>query len=111
MKNLIMIQMHTNKNEKSEKNSDKETNLNKNLYNVIVRITLLATSENNAELNREKLYRIMNSKRYSNENQQNLERFLRECATAFQIKLFTYKKNLIRVAYVQDFLFDRSAKK
>ena len=67
--------------------------------------------ENSAKLNREKSYRIINSKRYFDENQYNFERFLRECAIAFQIKLYTYKKFLIRVIYAQNFLFDRFAKK
>ena len=73
--------------------------------------TLLIRSKFNAEFHREKLYRMMNSKRYSSENQQNLKRFLRECVTIFQMKYLIYKKNLIRVIYAQDFLFDRSTEK
>ena len=46
-------------------------------------MTLFIRSKFNAKLHREKLYRIMNSKRYFDENQQNLKRFLRECATTF----------------------------
>ena len=67
--------------------------------------------ESSAKFNREKFYHMMNSKRYSDENQQNFERFLRECVIAFQIKFYIYKKNLIRVIYVQSFLFDRFAEK
>ena len=74
-------------------------------------MTLFIKSEFNAKLHREKLYRMMNLKRYFDENQQNLKRFLRKCATTFQIKFLIYKKNLIRVIYVQDFLFDRSIEK
>ena len=59
-------------------------------------LILSIRSESNAEHHREKLYRMMNPKRYSGENQQNLERFLRECATAFQIKPLTYKKDYDR---------------
>ena len=55
--------------------------------------------ENNAKFNREKFYRMINSKKYFDENQQNFERFLRECIIAFQIKFYIYKKNLIRVVY------------
>ena len=73
--------------------------------------TLLIRSKSNAKLYREKLYRMMNSKRYFDENQQNLKRFLRECATTFQMKSLIYKKNLIRIVYAQDFLFDRSTEK
>ena len=74
-------------------------------------MTLFIRSKFNAKLHREKLYRMMNSKRYFDENQQNLKRFLRECATTFQIKFLIYKKNLIRMIYVQNFLFDRSTNK
>ena len=56
--------------------------------------------ENSAKFNREKFYRIMNSKRYFDESQQNFELFLRECVIAFQIKFYIYKKSLIRVIYV-----------
>ena len=63
-------------------------------------MTLFIKSKFNAKLHREKLYRMMNSKRYFDENQQNLKRFLRECATTFQIKFLIYKKNLSRVIYV-----------
>ena len=73
--------------------------------------TLLIRSESNAKFHREKLYRMMNSKRYFDKNQQNLKKFLRECATTFQMKSLIYKKNLIRVIYAQNFLFDRSTKK
>ena len=74
-------------------------------------MTLFIRSEFNAKLHREKLYRMMNLKRYFDENQKNLKKFLRECATTFQIKFLIYKKNLIRVIYVQNFLFDRSTEK
>ena len=74
-------------------------------------MTLFIRSKFNAKLHREKLYRMMNFKRYFDENQQNLKRFLRECATTFQIKSLIYKKNLIRIVYAQNFLFDRSAEK
>ena len=74
-------------------------------------MTLLIRSEFNAKFHREKLYRIMNFKRYFDENQQNLKRFLRECATTFQMKSLIYKKNLIRIVYAQNFLFDRSTEK
>ena len=74
-------------------------------------LTLSIRLKFNAKLHREKLYRMMNSKKYSNENQQNFEKFLRECVTTFQIKSFIYKKNLIRVMYAQNFLFDRSTEK
>ena len=74
-------------------------------------LTLSIRSEFNAKLHREKLYRMMNPKKYSSENQQSLERFLRECVTTFQIKSLIYKENLIRVMYAQGFLFDRSAEK
>ena len=46
-------------------------------------MTLLIKSKFNAKFHREKLYRMMNLKRYFDENQQNLKRFLRECATTF----------------------------
>ena len=74
-------------------------------------MTLFIKSEFNAKLHREKLYRMMNFKRYFDENQQNLKKFLRECATTFQIKFLIYKKNLIRIVYAQSFLFDRSTEK
>ena len=74
-------------------------------------MTLLIRSESNAKLHREKLYRMMNSKRYFDENQQNLKKFLRECVTTFQMKSFIYKKNVICVIYAQDFLFDRLTEK
>ena len=74
-------------------------------------MTLFIKSKFNAKHHREKLYRMMNSKRYFDENQQNLKRFLRKCVTIFQMKSFIYKKNLIRMIYVQNFLFDRSTKK
>ena len=74
-------------------------------------MTLFIKSEFNAKFHREKLYRMMNFKRYFDENQQNLKRFLRECATTFQMKFLIYKKNLIRMIYVQNFLFDRSTEK
>ena len=63
-------------------------------------MTLFIRSEFNAKFHREKLYRMMNFKRYFDENQQNLKKFLRECATTFQIKSLIYKKNLIRMIYV-----------
>ena len=56
-------------------------------------MTLFIKSEFNAKFHREKLYRMMNSKRYFDENQQNLKKFLRKCATTFQIKSLIYKKN------------------
>ena len=62
-------------------------------------MTLLIRSKFNAKFHREKLYRMMNFKRYFDENQQNLKRFLRECATTFQMKSLIYKKNLIRMIY------------
>ena len=74
-------------------------------------MTLLIRSEFNAKFHREKLYRMMNFKRYFDENQQNLKKFLRECATTFQMKSLIYKKNLIRMIYAQNFLFDRSTEK
>ena len=74
-------------------------------------ITLFIKSEFNAKFHREKLYRMMNFKRYFDENQQNLKKFLRKCATTFQMKSLIYKENLIRMIYVQDFLFDRSIEK
>ena len=46
-------------------------------------LTLSMRSKSNAILNREKLYKMMNSKKYSKENQQNFERFLRKCVIAF----------------------------
>ena len=74
-------------------------------------MTLFIRSEFNAKFHREKLYRMMNFKRYFDENQQNLKKFLRECATTFQMKSLIYKENLIRIIYVQNFLFDRSTEK
>ena len=74
-------------------------------------MTLFIKSEFNAKFHREKLYRMMNFKRYFDENQQNLKRFLRKCATTFQMKFLVCKKNLIRMIYVQSFLFDRSTEK
>ena len=74
-------------------------------------ITLFIKLKFNAKFHREKLYRMINFKRYFDENQQNLKRFLRECATTFQMKFLIYKKNLIRMIYVQDFLFDCSTEK
>ena len=74
-------------------------------------MTLFIRSKFNAKLHREKLYRMINSKQYFDENQQNLKKFLRECATTFQMKFLIYKKNLIRMIYAQDFLFDRSTEK
>ena len=74
-------------------------------------MTLFIKSEFNAKFHREKLYRMMNFKRYFDENQQNLKKFLRECVTTFQMKSLIYKKNLIRIVYAQDFLFDRSTEK
>ena len=74
-------------------------------------MTLFIKSKFNAKFHREKLYRMMNFKRYFDENQQNLKKFLRECATTFQMKFLIYKKNLIRMIYVQNFLFDRSIEK
>ena len=74
-------------------------------------MTLFIKSEFNAKFHREKLYRMMNFKRYFDENQQNLKKFLRECATTFQMKSLIYKKNLIRMIYAQNFLFDRSTEK
>ena len=74
-------------------------------------MTLLIRSKFNAKFHREKLYRMMNFKRYFDENQQNLKKLLRECATTFQMKFLIYKKNLIRIVYAQDFLFDRSIEK
>ena len=74
-------------------------------------MTLFIRSEFNAKFHREKLYQMMNFKRYFDKNQQNLKKFLRECATTFQMKSLIYKKNLIRMIYVQDFLFDRSIEK
>ena len=70
-------------------------------------LILFIRSKFNAKLHRDKLYRMINS----NENQQNLRRFLRKCVTTFQIKSLIYKMNLIRVIYVQNFLFDRSTEK
>ena len=55
-------------------------------------MTLLIKSEFNAKFHREKLYRMMNFKRYFDENQQNLKNFLRECATTFQMKFLIYKR-------------------
>ena len=46
-------------------------------------MTLFIKSEFNAKFHSEKLYRMMNFKRYFDENQQNLKKFLRECATTF----------------------------
>ena len=74
-------------------------------------ITLFIRSKFNAKLHREKLYRMMNSNRYFDKNQQNLKKFLRECVTTFQMKSIIYKKNLIRIIYAQDFLFDCSIEK
>ena len=74
-------------------------------------MTLFIRSKFNAKLHREKLYRMINSKRYFDENQQNLKKFLRVCATTFQMKFLIYKKNLIRIIYTQNFLFDRSTEK
>ena len=74
-------------------------------------MTLFIRSKFNAKFHREKLYRMMNFKRYFDENQQNLKKFLRECATTFQMKFLIYKKNLIRMIYAQNFLFDRSTEK
>ena len=62
-------------------------------------MTLFIKSEFNAKFHREKLYRMMNFKRYFDENQQNLKKFLREYATTFQMKSLIYKKNLIRMIY------------
>ena len=74
-------------------------------------MTLLIRSEINAKLHRKKLYRMINSKRYFDENQQNLKKILSQCVTTFQRKFLIYKKNLIRIIYVQDFLFDFSIEK
>ena len=72
---------------------------------------LLIRFKNNAKFNREKFYCMMNLKRCFDKNQQNFERLLRVCVIAFQIKFYIYKKNLIRVIYVQDFLFHRFAER
>ena len=40
-------------------------------------------SKNNAKFNRQKLYRMINSKKYSSENLQNFKKFLCECVIAF----------------------------
>ena len=74
-------------------------------------LILSIQSKFNAKFYREKLYRLINSKKYSSETQQNFEKFLRECVTTFQLKSLIHKKNLIRVMYAQNFLFDRSIKK
>ena len=74
-------------------------------------MTLFIKSKFNAKFHREKLYRMMNSKQYFDKNQRNLKKFLRECATTFQMNSLIYKNFLIRMIYVQDFLFDRSIKK
>ena len=44
---------------------------------------LLIRFENSAKFNCEKFYRMINSKKYFDENQQNFERFLHECITTF----------------------------
>ena len=71
---------------------------------------LLIRFESNAKPNREKFYRMINSKKYFDKNQQNFEQFLRKCIIAFQINFYIYKKNLIRVIYAQAFVFDRFKK-
>ena len=63
-------------------------------------MTLFIKSEFNAKFHREKLYRMMNFKRYFDKNQQNLKKFLRECAMTFQMKFLIYKENSIRMIYV-----------
>ena len=67
--------------------------------------------KSSVKFNREIFYRMMNLKKYFDENQQIFERFLRKCVIAFQIKFYIYKKDLIRVIYVQDFVFNRFVKK
>ena len=57
-------------------------------------LILSIRSKFNAKFYREKLYRMINSKRYSSKNQQNFEKFLREYVTTFQIKFFIHNKNV-----------------
>lgn len=56
-------------------------------------IILSIRPEENAKLNREKLYRMVDPKWYPEKSQQDLERFLLECAQASQVKSHKYKKD------------------
>lgn len=57
----------------------------------------------------EKLYHMKNPVVYKGENQKDLDRFLRECNRAFQIKSITYRSDTQRVNYAQSYLEVRSS--
>jgi hypothetical protein len=59
-------------------------------------------------LQREKLFKIVDLKKYKKINQHDLNIFIRECNDEFEIKFYIYAENKNRILFVQRYLSDTS---
>jgi hypothetical protein len=82
--------------------------IDKTLRFLVVTLSIRSRQEN--ELQKEKMFKIVDSKRYKNTKQHDLNIFVRECQKAFDIRLLTYALNKDKILYAQRFLNDTSAK-
>jgi hypothetical protein len=74
---------------------------------------ILATSTNRSEiddLQKKKLFKIVNFKKYKNITQHDLNIFIRECNEMFEIRRNTYANDKDKILFARSFLDDVSAK-
>jgi activator of 2-hydroxyglutaryl-CoA dehydratase len=63
------------------------------------------------ELQKKKFFKIMNSKKYKNTTQHDLNTFIRECREIFEIRKHIYSDDKNKILFVKNFLEDVSTKK
>ena len=71
-------------------------------------VDLSMRSRDSDELNKKKILRVVDFKRYRDTKQHDLNVFVRECQNVFDIRLLTYVLNKDKILYAQEFLDDIS---
>jgi hypothetical protein len=72
-------------------------------------VTLSIRFRQGNELQKEKMFKIVDPKRYKRAKQHDLNTFVRECQRAFDIRSLTYALDKDKILYAQRFLDDTSA--
>jgi hypothetical protein len=82
--------------------------IDKTLKFLIVTLSIRSRQEN--EFQKEKMFKIVDSKQYKSIKQHDLNIFVRECQRAFDIRFLIYALNKDKIFYAQKFLNNTSAK-
>jgi hypothetical protein len=86
----------------------KQIRIDKILRFLVVTLSIKSRQEN--ELQKKKMFKIVDSKRYKSIKQHDLNTFVRECQRAFDIRFLIYALHKDKILYTQKFLNDTSTK-